>query len=201
MEKKKWATVLRIVLAILVYAAILFSVLWLPRKFGVEWIIGWPTLISQLLCIPIGTLIAILILPRSLRSKRIFGSEEKPAPTKQQKTRGIIVLVLQCVFYFWLFIGQPIWMSFSKHEKVDHYLFSPNGKNRAVVTARKDDSTWVEEDIYPARTWFFYERDKGVFINPHYSEDVAFTWLDDDTLEITRINKESGEAETETLRW
>jgi len=172
------------------------AVSWLPRKYGVEWIPGWPAFLSNLLTwLPV-----IGVWVYSLLKTLKQPLDEKF--TKRKKALSALFFGSLCAFY----IGISIFLGFfNQWRKVDRYISSPSGKNKAVVMVEKEKYGGDTEYIYPMRAWLFYE-DNRIYLYPKY-ENITYTWLDDDTLEIThtRINPmEDGspaEPETETLRW
>jgi len=117
--------------------------------------------------------------------------------TKRKKMRSVLFIGLVCVFYVGLCIVQGF---IDQWQKVDRYEHSPSGKNKAVVMVRKNADAWDAEYVYPVRAGLFYEDDNCIYLYPNY-EDITFTWLDDNTLEITKTRKDSSEVETECLRW
>jgi len=201
MKDKKKA--LRIVLLGLYFiACAAFPVLtsWLPRKYGVEWIIGWPEFLGNMLgYAPI--FISCWFWPAShlFKPKRV--PEQTPEQTKKQKKNAIVSSAVLCAIFLWLSIGLSF---FNQWRKIDRYERSPNGKNKAIVMVHKDDDAWAwrTEYVCPVRAWLFYEDDNCIYLHPG-SEAITFTWLDDNTLEITRTWEYDGEVkmETEQLRW
>ena len=193
---EKWKKVLRIVLTILGCAALVaiqVSVALLPRRFGVEWIFGWPEFLATSLSYGITFLGVYLILPKSLREKRLNPKPEL-TPAQVKKRTRIMYIVLAVIL-----IGQSALASFViQFRKIDRYEYSPNGKNKALVWVYKKDEDFSA--ICPVRAWFFYEDNNDVYLHPKY-EDITFTWLDDNTLEIIKTWKDSGEVETGCLRW
>jgi len=177
---KKWLKVLRIVLAILAFLANFFVILALPNILGVEWITGWPKFLSTVLYFALNGLVCFLIWPSEK-------PKEKSAPTGKQK----IGVAIACVVSIAMVFGYSYWSSFSSYNKVDHYEYSPHGTSRAVVFSGR---------IYPVKALLFYEEKKRIDIDPYYY-DITLTWLDETTLEITRIEKETGEVSTDYLRW
>ncbi|MCL2301599.1 MAG: hypothetical protein FWC27_15770 [Firmicutes bacterium] len=194
MEKKKWKKVLRNVLLALGYIALGafgFMASWLPRKFGVEWIVGWPAFLSNLLIwFPLIAVFAYMLL-------KTLKQPLDETFTKKKKTRSVLFSGLVCVFYIGMCFVQGFIIQW---QKVDRYERSPSGKNKAVVMVRKKADAWDAEYVYPARAGLFYEDDNCIYLYPNY-EGITFTWLDDNTLEITQTHKDSGEVETECLRW
>jgi len=175
-----------------VCAALPLLVGMLPRKYGVEWIVGWPTFLSNLLVwspvIAVFTHTLLKLLKQPLDEKF----------TKKKKKLSVLFFGLLCAFY----IGMCIVMSFSiQWRKVDRYERSPSGKNKAVVMVEKAKYGRTES-IHPVRGLFFFEDDNRVYMNPDF-EDITLTWLDDNTLEITRTREYDGEISTETeqLQW
>jgi len=67
------------------------------------------------------------------------------------------------------------------------------------MVTKRDDRPRTQY-VYPVRAGLFYEDDNDVYLYPEYV-DITFTWIDDDTLEITRTNKSDGEVSTDYLRW
>ncbi|MCL1951672.1 MAG: hypothetical protein FWF60_02470 [Oscillospiraceae bacterium] len=192
---KKWKKVLRYVLLGLGYIALGtfgFMVSWLPRKLGVEWIVGWPTFLNHLLIwFPLIAVFAYALL-KTLKQPL----DEKL--TKKKKTRSVLFSGLVCVFYIGMCIVQGFIVQW---QKVDRYERSPSGKNKAVVMVGKGEAdAWDAEYIYPVRAGLFYEDDNCIYLYPNY-EDITFTWLDDNTLEITKTRKDSSEVETACLLW
>ena len=191
---EKWKKVLRYALlglGFIAFGTFAFMTSWLPRKLGVEWIVGWPEFLSILLIwSPLIAVYAYALL-KTLKQPL----DEKL--TKRKKTLSILFSGLVCVFYIGMCIVQGFVIQW---RKVDRYERSPSGKNRAVVMVRKKAAAWDAEYVYPVRAWLFYEDDNDVYLYPEY-EDITFTWIDDDTLEITRINKSDGEVSTDYLRW
>ena len=176
-----------------------FFASWLPRRFGVEWIPGWPEFLSNLLTW--GMLLIYLAV-------HIVKTWIKPLDekfTKKNKRNTIIFYAIGCAFY----IGMSALMGLGfQWRKIDRYIASPNGKNKAVIMVRKDDvlgDSWRTEYIYPVRAGLFYE-DNNIYLQPG-QEDITFTWLDDNTLEITRTgeweddNGEPTTTKTDLIRW
>jgi len=159
-------------------------IFWLP-PYGTEWIAGWAEFIGHIItfvAIP-STITLVLLLQLPLGGKI----------TKKRKLAGMIAFAAVCAGL----IGALAWMSFSMHprKKIDRYLYSPNSRSKAVVLSTDD-----LKEIYPVRSQFFYERDKGVIISPD-NYDSTFNWVDDNMLEIIRISNYGGEVSTEYLRW
>ena len=192
----KWKRVLFIVLRVLAGAALVaisFAIQFLPRKLGVEWIIGWPQFFSYLLYYATIYLGVFLILPKSLRGKRL---NPKPGQTPEQVKRNTKITY---VFLGVLFFVHSVLVGFViQWQKIDRYERSPSGRNKALVWVDKKDKNFSA--ICPVRAGLFYEDDNKVYLSPKY-EDITFTWLDDNTLEITKTRKNSGEVETDCLRW
>lgn len=195
---EKWKKVLLIVLRVLAGAALVaisFAIQFLPGKFGVEWIIGWPQFFAYLLYYAIIYLGIFLILPKSLRGKRL---NPKPGQTPEQVKKNTKITY---IFLGVLFFVHSVLVGFViQWQKIDRYERSPSGKNKAVVMVRKKNDAWDPEYVYPTRAGLFYEDDNCIYLHPNY-EDITFTWLDDNTLEITKTRKDSGEVETGCLRW
>jgi len=88
-------------------------------------------------------------------------------------------------------------MSFKTEKKVSEFIDSPNDKNSVVVLT----SDYTSE-YYPAKWRLIY---KGSFNSNNYvrvysDRDVAYSWIDDDTLEFV-ITDKYGESETKYIRW
>jgi len=190
-KRKKLFRYARNGLWVLSCAAFGFLPWWLPSKYGVEWIVGWPAFLSNLLMwFPLIAVFAYTLL-KTLKQPL----DEKL--TKRKKTRSALFSGLVCVFYIGMCVVQGFVIQW---RKVDRYERSPSGKNKAVVMVEKKKYGRDTEYVYPVRAGLFYEDDNCIYLHPNY-EDITFIWLDDNTLEITKTRKDSGEVSTDYLRW
>ena len=191
---KKWLKVLRIVLALLAFVTLNVAALWLPRKFGVDWLVGWPGFLGEMLHYALSILVSVLIWPRKK-------PKEKPAQTMKQKILASISRVIIFILLVGLLSGATRFFSPWPGWMTDRYEHSPSGKSKAIVLiTAKEEEIVPTEYIYPVRAWFFYEDNNCIRMDPYF-EDITLTWLDDNTLEITRIEKDTGEVSTDYLRW
>ena len=192
MDKGKKKKILRYVIYGLCFVYTL-AILLLPSMLGVEWIVGWPRFLSYALIwfpVCIACVISLLKTLKKPLDKKF---------TKRKKVLEVLGETLLCAFY----IGVSIFWGSSSSLKVDRYISSPNGENKAVVLMYKDEGRLGTEYIYPVRAWLFYEDNNDFYLYPA-SEDITYNWLDDNTLEITRTREdENGETVTETnqLNW
>ena len=178
-------------LLFVVLGACSYAASWLPYKHGLEWIPGWPEFLGTLLIWGI----MIVFLAHELFKKLKKPLDEKF--TKKKKALWASFYASFCVFY----IGLSIYLGFiNQWRVVDRYITSPNGKNKAVVMVRKEKHDRGVEYIYPVHARLFYKNDNNIYLLPQHM-DITYTWLDDNTLEITKARKDSGEVETECLRW
>lgn len=196
MEKsKKWIKAVAPTLICTFAMLATFSLLKLPPS-GTDWIPGWPQLFGYTFYLyPFILVIPIAMVPLM----RLPVTRINPKAWKAV----IAIAVTVCEVVFAGVIALAAWITFSGDSKVDRYISSPDGKNKAVVLSDERNPLGEpdDEDIYPVRKRFFYERDKGVDMNPWLYSDITLTWLDDNTLEINRTGKNSGEVSTEYLRW
>ena len=129
---EKWKKVLRIVLRVLACAALgvaYAELLRLPRQFGVEWIIGWPEFLSNLLTYGFIYFGVFLIMPKSLRWQ-IGWQKPKSEQTPAQVKKGKIFLV---VFLSVLLVGMSAAMSLTDWRKVDRYERSRAARTRHLL--------------------------------------------------------------------
>ncbi|MCL2494912.1 MAG: hypothetical protein FWE98_04565 [Oscillospiraceae bacterium] len=168
----------------------------LPRKLGVEWIIGWPEFVGNLLGYAPVIAALLFLLPKIPKTLK------QPEFEKVTSTRKTLLAVLS-VLPLVIIIGLSVVVSFfTRWQKIDRYELSPSGKNKAIVMVRKGNDPWMTEYVHPVRAWLFYEDKNGIYLHPD-SEEITFTWLDDYTLEITRTREYEGESWTETdqIKW
>ena len=200
MEKSKKKKILRYVLVgiyVVMCITLSMAVSLLPNRYGVEWIIGWPEFLSDLISYaPVIILFAFSLL-RTLK---------QPLNKKFTKTQKMISVWSSAVLCA-LYIGMCVFSNFfGQSRKIERYITSPNGENKAVVFVDNDEDSPEMEYIYPVRAGLFYEYESRVFLYLK-REDATFTWLDDNTLEITRIwtgaaeDGETPEAKTDVFRW
>lgn len=187
-KPKKIPRFLRGLLAVLPSSLI---ITWVPLIFDITWVPGWPEFLVMLFCVG---LIALLNWLFSLKEKKTAEAEEEAAPLtpKQKRISAAWMTALAAVF-----LGVAVWSCFfSSMKDVSGFITSPNGKNKAIVLSLSDDM----ERAHPVRAWFFYEDDSYVYIERRYSTNLI-KWLDEDTLQVTRVVKETGESRVESLRW
>ncbi|MCL2494404.1 MAG: hypothetical protein FWE98_01945 [Oscillospiraceae bacterium] len=193
MEKTTWRKVLAA--GWIIAASLPIYSLILPPS-GTEWIHDWMRF-ALFMCAPIYMLVYMLV-PQTAKKKKKESAEEPKEeqaanPRKPSILMAILVLTAVIVAASSL-LGFVV--TLPRHQKVDRYLKSPGGKNRAVVM-----NEWgSEEYIYPVKSFLFYKNHEGICIIPRVY-DVTLTWLDDNTLEINRTYKTSGEVSTDYLRW
>jgi len=163
-------------------------VLLLMPPSGTDLLPGWPAFIQYAFCfVPMIILLPFVIVP-------ILRAPLNEKFTKRRKQIFAAMLIV-CNLVLVVVIAMFAKLSFFGYQKVDRYITSPNGKNKAVVLSMD-----YAERICPVRKRFFYEDTAGIFYHPG-TESIAFAWLDDDTLEITRTWGFDGEISTDIFRW
>ena len=180
------------------FAGLPFLFIWLPmwiQPSGSEWLPGWPAFIGNSFYFwPIALLlpVAVVIFLRAPTNEKY---------TKKKKTILATLLIL-CNIMLVGCIAAFAHLSFFGYQKVDRYITSPSGKNKAVILTMD-----YAEQISPVKKRFFYENNNYIFLHPE-REEIMYNWLDDNTLEITRtwkLEDEDGEIVTETdteqLNW
>jgi len=178
-EKKERVKAWKIVLGIFI-VIIFFGVNFLPKLWGLDWLPGWPVILAWLIpaviCLPI---IGWLWDDMSLR---------KLKDDFHQKKFGRLFGSL----LFWLLIlFGPLLMDFGDLKETREYIYSPSGKNVAVVLDGKASiSRWK----------YFYEDDRNNQAWYYDLSNTTYRWLDDNTLEFVRTY-EDGSEETKQLRW
>ena len=178
---KKSHKILRVAAAVVVFLLSYF-VSTLPLIWGLTWIEGWPRFFARIFLWCVGFPVMWLILWRlPFNQKR----------TRMQKRNNIFCVI--CTIAIW--VGFGALDIFTLGPKVEQYIHSPDGTNKALVLSRFGRS----DSIYPVRLHLFYEINQRVAL--FHVEDVAFTWLDENTLEITRVQKVDGERLTDHIRW
>ena len=179
---------LRCILAILLFSLCYLAQL-LPGFWGLEWIVGWPMLLAKSLPYTVGFPALVLLLRPFLPLRKM---------TKDQKKRTYIFV---SVMYVLLACFSTLSGLSLHHEKVDHYLCSPQGKNRAVILTDDIGAWGTEETVYPVRAWLLYAPDKGIYLQAQDMRTITYAWTDENTLEIVRVFESDGETLTNYIRW
>jgi len=172
------------------FAGVPFFLLVFPPS-GTDWIPGWPEFIkNSFYFLPMIFILPSVIVP-------ILRAPLNEKLTRRRKRFFATVLIV-CNILLVGIVAMFSKLSFFDYQKVDRYISSPNGKNKAVILSREYIPGFPnDEDIYPIRKRFLYERDNGISIDPNFYDAITLTWLDDNTLEITRTWEYDGEAITE----
>jgi len=181
--------VLRFALLVLIGLLCSFP-MWLPLFFGLTWVSGWPDFLSRALAV---ILIApIIFFLRWLSSKKETPDKQKDTPAKVASNVAIFVaiyIVLQAFFCFWM-----------PRERIVEHLHSPNNKNTAVIEMWNDEEPYEHGRIYVGRARYLKEDRSDIFWTSKHDER-AFTWIDDNTLEVAYVHKYSGQIIKEYLHW
>ena len=223
MNKDKQKKVLRYTLygiACIAAGAYGLTIPGLPNKFGSEWIYGWMPFAPWYLLF-LGNILVKFISQKKKEKTDEPKKEQtdKPrSPFRSRLARALLSVVAGGLILFMIAVVATIFFSQDPIAR-NRYINSPDGNNKAVAISYKYGNSWVdawaekvwgeqgrlsgehvEERIYPVKALLFYEKDKGANISP-CDFDVAFNWVDNNTLEITRIDKYKGEVTVEYLKW
>ena len=173
----------------------IYSMISLPPS-GTRWIYGWMQFVP-IMIVPVYFLVYLLGTILINKKKKECAEEPKEEQADEPRKRSFSKYIPAAIGIIAMFAFFAYILATSTYTKVERYLKSPDGKHKAVVLNEHGGDIGY---IYPVKALLFYEDDKGVNIHP-YRYAVSLLWKDNNTLEITRIEKESGEISTDYLRW
>jgi len=183
---KKWVRA-----ALWVGLVVFYLICRLPPLFGLKWLPGWPTFLSMA---PVFIIYPMMFILRP--------SQKKNA----QKWKRPVAIAATLVVAIGVTVALT-WASFKMDsKKVIEYLHSPNRKNIAVVFESRSERFGDSKTIYPVRARLLYERktDNYAHIFNRGLETYAYSWIDENTLEIVTDYGEIGGKDfimTSYIRW
>jgi len=172
----------------------IYSMISLPPG-GTRWIYDWMQFIP-IMIVPVYFLVYLLGTILINKKKKECAEEPKEEQAAKPRKRSLLKCIPAAIGIVAMFAFFAYILATSTYTKVERYLKSPDGRHKAVVLNKWGSGA----DIYPVKALLFYEDDKGVNLSP-YRYAVSLLWKDNNTLEITRIEKDTGEISTDYLRW
>jgi len=189
-QKKKilWA-ILRFMVGFGLFLASVYAFIMLPDAvWGIEWLPGWPKFLSLILgsMVSMSCIFFISVWP---------SISQLPQLAKKHKQR---IFAVACLCIALIPVAMHTWTVF-KDTTHSEFIYSPSGKNVAVVITYDDN----ENTVWAAKKPLFYVRDYDNYAYLAYNygdENTTHKWIDDNTLELV-TTLENGSTETEYIRW
>ena len=189
-QKKKiiWLVVRSVLGFVLFLASVFVSIMLPDTVWGLEWLPGWPKLLS--LCL--GSIVSMSCLFFIAFWPLI---SQLPQLAKKHK-QGILAVACVCIML--IPFAMHTWTVF-KDTTHSEFIYSPSGKNVAVII----DGNTSYSSVWAAKGKLFYERDYDNWAYHAYqngAENTRHKWIDDNTLELVTTLSD-GSIETEYIRW